>query len=59
MINSDKPIDESKLAPTLLENDSPALVKTGRPAHKASFAVVMALKGIVSINKSAHLCLAR
>jgi len=36
VINSGKPIDESKLAATLLENDSPILVKTGRPAHKAS-----------------------
>jgi len=41
------------LPAVLLANDSPTQVKTGKPDHKASFAVTWALYGKVSRNKSA------
>src|SRR5208282_3044961 len=41
------------LAATRPANDSPRQVNTGNPAHSASLAVVCALQGNVSINRSA------
>ena len=40
-------------------DELPNTVKTGSPAHRASLAVVWALNGKVSINKSARRCRAR
>ena len=59
VISSGISMQLSKLAATRLAKLSPVRVSTGSPAQSASFAVVCALYGNVSKNRSASLCLAR
>ena len=59
VISSGKFTALSKLAATLLVNDSPIRVNTGRPTRRASLVVVWALNGSVSRNKSADWILFR
>lgn len=59
VMSSGRSIALNKLAATLPAKVSPICVKTGNPAHKASLAVVCALQGKVSKNKSATRCRAK
>ena len=53
VISSGKPIAFNRLAAIRLAKDWPIKVRTGKPVHRASLAVVCALQGGVSRNKSA------
>ena len=58
-ISSGIPIAVNRLAATRPAKVCPGSVNTGNPAQSASLAVVCALQGSVSRNRSASRCLAR